>query len=97
MPEFIANVERYIKEVTTATNPQTSLSASSSPLTAAIKLAIQRAELGHEVQTSGTLHGIPIDTPLPCTHSQYQEACFECHHLGLIHANCQWYICLPNL
>lgn len=93
MPNFVANIERYIRELTAATNLQTSLLASSSPLMAAIELAIQHAELGHEVQTSGTLHGIPIDAPLPHTHPRYQETCFECHHLGHICANCQWYIC----
>ena len=93
MPNFATDVERYVNEMTAETNPQTSPSASSSPLTAAIKLAIQRAELGHEVQTTGTLHGIPIDAPLPCTHPHYHETCFECHHLGHIRANCQWYVC----
>ena len=50
-------------------------------------------KLGYEVQTSGTMHGVPINTPLPHTHPQYQEACFECHHLGHIHIHCQWYVC----
>ena len=79
--------------MTAATNPQISPSASSSPLMAAIEFAIQWAELGHEVQTTGTLHGIPIDAPLPCTHPHYHETCFDCHHLGHICTNCQWYIC----
>ena len=86
------DVERYVNKMTAATNPQTFPSTSSS-LTAAIELAIQCAELGHEVQTTGTLHGIPIDAPLPRTHPRYHEICFECHHLGHIHANCQWYVC----
>ena len=93
MPDFATDVERYVNEMTAATNLQTSPSASSSPLMAAIELAIQRAKLGHEVQTTGTLHGIPIDAPLPHTHPRYHETCFECHHLGHIRANCQWYIC----
>ena len=93
MPNFATDVERYVNEMTAATNPQTSPSTSSSPLMAAIELAIQRTELGHEVQTTGILHGIPIDAPLPCTHLHYHETCFECHHLGHICANCQWYVC----
>ena len=93
MPDFAADVEQYVNELTAATNPQTNPSTSSSPLTAAIELAIQRAELGHEVQTTGTLHGVPIDAPLPRTHPCYHEMCFECHHLGHICANCQWYVC----
>ena len=93
MPDFAADVERYVNDMTAATNPQKSPSASSSPLTAAIELAIQRAELRHEVQTTGTLHGIPIDAPLPRNHPRYHETCFECHHLGHIRINCQWYVC----
>ena len=93
MPEFITDVERCVKEMTTITNLQTSPSASSSSLTTAIELAIQHAELGHKVQTSSTLYSIPIDAPLSRTHPDYQETCFKCHHLGHIHTNCQWYIC----
>ena len=94
MPKFVNNVEQYVTEMTTSTNPQVPPSASSSPLSPKTKLAIQRAELGHEVHTSGTIHGIPINTPLSCTHPHYQEACFKCHHLGHIRIHCQWYICL---
>ena len=79
--------------MTTATNPQTSPSASSSPLSATIELAIQNAELNQEVLTLGTLYGIPVDSPLHHNHPQYSETCFECHHLGHIRVNCQWYIC----
>ena len=93
MPDFAADIERYVNKMTAATNPQMSPSASSSPLTAAIELAIQRAELGHEVQTTGTLHRVPIDAPLSRNHLCYHETCFECHHLGHIHVNCQWYVC----
>ena len=94
MPEFVADVEQYSTKMTAATNPQTLSSASSSPLSAAIELAIQHAELNQEVQTSGALHGIPVDSPLYCNHPWYSETCFKYHHLGHIHVNCQWYICL---
>ena len=77
-----------------AINTQTSPSTSSSPLSAAIELAIQNTELNQEVQTSGTLYGVPVNGPLHCNHPQYSETCFECHHLGHIHVNCQWYVCL---
>ena len=79
-------------ELTTSTNPQFPPSASSSPLPPETKLAIQCIELSHEVCTLETIHGILISAPLPCTHPCYQEACFECHHLGYIHIYCQWYI-----
>ena len=93
MPEFIADVERYSAELTAATNPQIIPSASSSPLTAAIELAIQNAELNHEVLTEGTIQGTPVDGPLHSNHPRYAETCFECHHLGHIRVNCQWYVC----
>ena len=94
MPEFVADVERYSAELTVATNPQTIPSASSSPLTAAIELAIQNAELNQEVLTARTIHGVPVDSPLHQNHPRYLETCFECHHLGHIRINCQWYVCL---
>ena len=93
MPESMADVERYSAELTAATNPQTTPSASSSPLTAAIELAIQNAELNQEVLTTGTIHGVPVDGPLHQNHPRYSETCFECHHLGHIRVNCQWYVC----
>ena len=60
MPEFVADIERYSTELTAATNPQTTPSASSSPLTATIELAIQNAKLNHEVLTAGTLALFPL-------------------------------------
>ena len=83
MPEFVDDVEWYITRLTTSTNLQNPPSASSSPLSPTIELAIQHVKLRHEVQTSGTLYGISIDVPLPCIHPWNREACFECHHLGL--------------
>ena len=68
-------------------------STSSSPLIAAIELAIQNAEINQEVLTTGTIHGVPVDGPLHQNHPRYSETCFECHHLGHICVNCQWYIC----
>ena len=93
MPEFVADMECYSAEMTAATNPQTTPSASSSPLTAAIELAIQNMELNQEVLTTGTIHGVLVDGPLPQNHLRYSETCFECHHLGHIRVNCQWYVC----
>ena len=96
MPEFVANVERYSAEMTAATNPQMIPSASSSPLSATIELAIQNMELNQEVLTLGTMytvHGILVDGPLHRNHPRYSETCFECHHLGHVRVNCQWYIC----
>ena len=94
MPECINNIEWYVTEMTTSTNLQVPSSALSSPLSPEIELAIQCAELGHEVHTSRTIHGIPIDAPLSHIHPCYQEACFECCHLGHICIHCQWYVCL---
>ena len=93
MPEFVADVEQYSPELTAATNPQVIPSASSSPLTTTIELAIQNAELNHEVLTEGTIQGVPVDGPLHHNHPRYAETCFECHHLGHVHVNCQWYVC----
>ena len=93
MPEFVADVERYSAELSVATNPQTIPSASSSPLTAAIELAIQNAKLNQEVLTARTIHGVPVDCPLHQNHPRYSETCFKCHHLGHIRVNCKWYIC----
>ena len=76
-----------------ATNPQTTPSTSSSPLTTAVELAIQNTELNQEVLTAGTIHGVLVDSLLHQNHPWYSETCFECHHLGHIHVNCQWYVC----
>ena len=92
MPEFIIDVEQYITELTTSTNPQVPPSAPPSLLSPETELAIQCIELGHEVQTSGTIYGKPINTPLSHIHPHYQEACFECHHLGHVYIHCWWYI-----
>ena len=93
MPEFANDLERYVKELTTSTNPQPLPSASSSPLSPEVELTLQRTELRHEVDTMGTIHGIPVDAPLSRNHPRYQESCFECHHLGHIRIHCQWYVC----
>ena len=93
MPEFANDLERYIKELTTSTNPQPLPSASSSPISPEIELTLQRAELRHEVDTTGTIHGEPIDAPLSRNHPRYHESCSECHHLGHIRIHCPWYVC----
>ena len=62
MPEFADDVERYVKELTTSTNLQPSLSTSSSPLSPEVELPLQCTELCHEVDTTGTIHGIPVVT-----------------------------------
>src|SRR4029077_1770168 len=86
-------LERYVKELTTSTNPQPLPSASSSPISPEIELTLQRAELRHEVDTTGTIHGEPIDAPLSRNHPRYRESCFECHYLGHIRIHCRWYVC----
>ena len=93
MPEFAEDLEQYITELTMSTNPQPLPSAFSSPLSPEVELTLQRAELRHEVDTTGTIHGIPIDAPLSRTHPHYHESCFKCHHLGHIRIHCQWYVC----
>ena len=93
MPEFTDNVERYVKEMTTSTNPQPLPSASSSPLSPEVKLTLQRAELRYEVDITGTIHGKPVDAPLSHNHPCYHESCFKCCHLGHIHIHCQQYVC----
>ena len=93
MPEFADDLERYVQELTTSTNPQPLPSASSSPIPPEIELTLQRAELRHEVDTTGTIHGVPVDAPLSSNHPRYHESCFECHHLGHIRIHCPWYVC----
>ena len=93
MPEFINDVEQYIKDMTISTNLQPLPSTSSSPLSPETELTLQHTELHHEVDTTGTIHSVPVNAPLSCNHPCYRKACFECHHLGHIHIHCQWYIC----
>ena len=94
MPEFADDLEQYVRELTTSANPQPLPSASSSLLSPKVELTLQRAELHHEVNTMGSIHGVPINAPLSRNHPCYHESCFECHHLGHIRIHCQWYICL---
>ena len=94
MPEFANDLERYVKELTTSTNPQPLPSASSSLLSPKVELTLQCVELRHEVNTTGTIHGVPVDAPLSHNHPRYHESCFECHYLGHIRIHCQWYVCL---
>ena len=93
MPEFAEDLECYVKELTTSTNPQPPPSASFSPLSPETELTVQQAELHHKVNTTGTIHGVPVDAPLSRNHPRYHESCFKCHHLGHIHIHCQWYVC----
>ena len=53
MPEFTDDLERYIKELTTSTNPQPLPSASSSPLSPEVELTLQRTDffLGNKQRT----------------------------------------------
>ena len=67
MPEFAEDLEQYITELTMSTNPQPLPSASSSLLFPEVELTLQHAELRHEVDTTGTIHGVPIDAPLSRT------------------------------
>ena len=68
MPEFADDLECYIRELTTSTNLQPLPSTSSSPLSPEVKLTLQRVELRHKVDTTGTIHGILVDAPLSCNH-----------------------------
>ena len=93
MPEFADDLECYVRELTMSTNPQSPPSTSTSPLPPDAKLTLQHVEPRHEVDTSGTIHGVLVDAPLSCNHPRYHESCFECHYLGHIHIHCQWYVC----
>ena len=93
MPEFADDLECYVQELTTSTNTQSPPSASSSPLSPETELTLQHAELHHEVDTMGTIHGAPVNAPLSHNHPHYHELCFKCHYLGHIHIHCQWYVC----
>ena len=92
MPEFADDLEQYVRELTMSTNPQPLPSASSSPLSPDVELALQLVELRHKVDTTGTIHSIPVDTPLSCNHPRYHETCFKCHHLGHVRIHCLPYM-----
>ena len=83
MPKFTDDLECYVWELTTSTNPQSPRSASSSPFSPDTELTLQRVELRHEVDTSGTIHSMPVNAPLSCNHPRYQH----------IRIHCQWYVC----
>ena len=96
MPEFLEDINHYLYEINHIIISQietTMPTASFSPLSPATLLAVEQAELAHEVQTNGMIHGTPIDTPLPQSHPHFNETCFEYYHLGHHYVNCHWYQC----
>ena len=85
MPEFIADVERYLWEIAPNVVPPPTPSASSSPLGSEEQCLIETMEanwLGHD----GT-------TPLTPSHPRYHESCFACRRIGHIRIHCRYYQC----
>ena len=85
MPEFIANVERYLWEIAPNVVPPPTPSASSSPLGSEEQRLVETMEanwLGHD----GT-------TPLTPSHPCYRESCFACQRIGHIRIHCHYYQC----
>ena len=96
MPKFLEDINCYLYEINHIIVPQiepTTSTASSSPLSPAALLAVEQAELAHEVQTNGTIHGTSINIPLLQSHSCFNKTCFKCHHLGHCCVDCCWYQC----
>ena len=86
MPEFVADIEHYLWEITpNVVHPLTTPSASSSPLGSEEQRLVEAMEAnwqGHD----GTL-------PLTPSHPCYHDACFACRCLGRVCINCHYYQC----
>ena len=79
MPKFLKDINCYLYEINHIIVPQIEpimSTASSSPLSPAALLAVEQAELVHEVQTNGTIHGTSINIPLLQSHSCFNKTCF---------------------
>ena len=85
MPEFIADVERYLWKIAPNVVPPSTPSASSSPLGSEEQRLIETMEanwLGHD-----------RTTPLTPSHPRYRESCFACQRIGHIRIHCHYYQC----
>ena len=93
MPAFANDVEWYCRELSDAspTLAPNTPTASFSPLFDEELQAIEHSQ----AHWTGNFRWTPLSPNHPC----YDEACFQCHHLGHIRINCQFYTyptCLHN-
>ena len=86
MPEFVADIERYLWEISpNVVRPPTTPSAFFSPLGSEEQRLVKAMEAnwrGHD----GML-------PLTPSHPRYHDACFACRCLGHVRINCRYYQC----
>ena len=94
MTDFVVDLDRYLKELTSTQNlikeaaaasKNSTPSTSSSPLTKEEEIALERTD----IWWTGSNH----DASLPHNHPHYNETCFHCRKLSHIRVHCPLYQC----
>ena len=93
MPEFLEDIDRYLRELQAIPTCTDMPYPSPSPLSPDAEQALHRMELIYEISTRGTLDGEFTYAPLCADHPRYRETCYQCHCLGHLWANCPYYEC----
>ena len=93
MPEFLEDIDRYLRELQAIPIHTDTSYPPPSPLSPDAKRALCRTELMYEISTRGTLDGEFTNAPLRADHPHYRETCYQCHCLGHLRANCPYYKC----
>ena len=93
MPEFLEDVDRYLRELQAISTHMDTPYPSPSPLSPDAEQALHRTELMYEISTRGTLNSEFTDIPLHTDHPHYWETCYQCHCLGHLQANYPYYEC----